>query len=330
MKIHFRYKALDSRYQRVARLLGRQSQPLTMAGLVGPPDLVPTIFTYRAYLSSPETDPFPGGYKAVLEPYRIDPMNAAAAQTPASVSQQIYTASQKGDPITFLLWHATPGLAEDRDPGRISLLHSVSYYASRMGRPPCRWDDGTFVNRGEVSYSTAPLAVWVPTYLHLAPAVHVPSVAAIDTPLSGDTNVTLLGPYGAGDAGVEIIRCRKTVYVPAPYVGLLLCADLTPVEAWNRLRGAIVNAAAEAVCRPLIDWLRAAIVRSVPNNHSKIVVPEPSVTLPDTLLIQHCHRLLLRHLPGLDPSINWEAGNLISETVGEVAVELRETRLENK
>ena len=150
----------------------------------------------------------------MLDPYQIDPMNTAAAQTPARVSQQIYAASQQGDPTAFLLWHATPGLAEDQDPGHISLLHSVSYYVSRMGRPPCKWDDGTFANCGDMSYSTVPLAVWDPTYLHLAPAVYVPSAAAIDTSLAGDANITLLGPYGAGDAGAEIIRCCKTVYVP--------------------------------------------------------------------------------------------------------------------
>ena len=64
----------------------------------------------------------------------------------------------------------------------------------------------------------------------------------------------MLGPYGAGDAGVESIRCRKTVYVPAPYVGLFLSSDLTPVEAWQRLRGAIVDAAAEDACKPIVDW----------------------------------------------------------------------------
>ena len=40
--------------------------------------------------------------------------------------------------------------------------------------------------------------------------------------------------------------------------------------------------------------------------------------------------MLLSHLPGLDLSINQAAGTCIAETVGEVAVELRETRLENK
>ena len=89
MEIHFRYGALDSQEKRVARLLGQQYYPLIMAGLGGPPDLVPMIFTYREYLSSPETDLFSGGYEAVLELYRIDPMNAAALQTPAIISQQI-------------------------------------------------------------------------------------------------------------------------------------------------------------------------------------------------------------------------------------------------
>ena len=70
-----------------------------------------------------------------------------------------------------------------------------------------------------MSYGTAPLVEWDPTYLHLALAVYVPSAAYINTSLSGDANLMLLGPYEAGDVGVEIIRCRKTVYVPAPYVG---------------------------------------------------------------------------------------------------------------
>ena len=183
MKIHFRCEALDSREQQVARILGLQSQPLCMAGLGGPPNLVPRIFTYRAYFSSPEIDPFSGGYEAVLDPYRIDPMNAIAAQTLASVSQQIYTASQQGYTTAFLLWHTTPRLAKDRYPGRIYLLYSVSYYKIQMGQPPCRWDNGTFANRRDVSYGTAPLAVWDPTYLHLAPAIYVPSAAEIDTSL---------------------------------------------------------------------------------------------------------------------------------------------------
>ena len=97
-----------------------------------------------------------------MDPYRVDPLNAAAALTPAIVTQQIYAAIQQGDPTAFLLWHATLGLAEYWDPGRISLLHTVSHYAIRMGRPPCSWDGKSFANRGDVTFGTAPLAHWDP------------------------------------------------------------------------------------------------------------------------------------------------------------------------
>ena len=120
------------------------------------------------------------------------------------------------------------------------------------------------------------------------------------------------------------------MYVPAPYVGLLLVSDLTPIKAWQHVRGAIIDAAAEDACRPIIDLLRAALVRSGPNTLSALRVPKPLAPLPDMLLLQHHHRLLLSHLPGLDPSINCATGTWIAEMVREVAVELCETRLENK
>ena len=101
-----------------------------------------------------------------------------------------------------------------------------------MGRPSCRWDGEAFANRGDVTFRTDPLTHWDPGYLHLAAAVHVPSAAMIDAAIAGDADLKMVGPYGAGDAGVQSVRCRKKVYVPTPYVGLLLVGDLTPVEAW--------------------------------------------------------------------------------------------------
>ena len=106
-------------------------------------------------------------------------------------------------------------------------------------------------------------------------------------------------------------------------MGLLLSLDISPVEAWNRLCGEIVDTAAEAACQLILDWLRAAILPSGPNTHSALVVPDPLVPLPNALLLQHRHGLLLSHLPVLDPSINRAAGNRIAKTFKEVAVELR-------
>ena len=189
-----------------------------MSSLGGPSVLVPTISTYRDYLSSPETNPFSREYQAVLEPYIIDSMNATSMQTLASMYQNIYTSSQQESLTPFLLWHATPGISKYHDSGRVSLLHSISHNASRMVCPTSQWDDRTFANRGDVSYDTTPLVVWDPTYIHLAPAICMPSVAAIYTYITGDPNVNLIGPYGAGDTGAEIICCCKNVYFSTPNV----------------------------------------------------------------------------------------------------------------
>ena len=108
--------------------------------------MVPTICMYCAYVSSLETDPFSGDYEAVLEPYLIDLTSVASPQMPASAPHKIYASNQQGDLTAFLLWHATPGLAKDRDPGRLSLLHSVIHYVSWMGCPARKWDNRTFAN----------------------------------------------------------------------------------------------------------------------------------------------------------------------------------------
>ena len=129
-----------------------------MAGHSGPPALVSLINTYPAYFSFPETNPFSGNYQTVLESYLIDPMNAGAVQTPEIVSQQVYAARKQGDNTAFLLWHATLGIAEDCNPGRLLLLHSVSYCESWVGLTASRWDGKTLTNRGDVSYGTAPWA----------------------------------------------------------------------------------------------------------------------------------------------------------------------------
>ena len=55
------------------------------------------------------------------------------------------------------------------------------------------------------------------------------------------------------------------------------------------MRGAIVNAAAEDACRPIIDWLCAALTRSGTDALSPLMVPEPLAPLPDALLLEHRH-----------------------------------------
>ena len=57
-----------------------------MAGLIVQQDLAPPICTYRAYFPRPKTDSFSGDYTAILDPYRVELINAASAPTPDSVA----------------------------------------------------------------------------------------------------------------------------------------------------------------------------------------------------------------------------------------------------
>ena len=58
----------------------------------------------------------------------------------------------------------------------------------------------------------------------------------------------------------DAIQVCKTVYVPSPFVNLLLGHLLTATKAWKRLRGEIVDGNIEDDCKPVIDLLREALV----------------------------------------------------------------------
>ena len=58
---------------------------------------------------------------------------------------------------------------------------------------------------------------------------------AIDNALSANPELDLLGLSTKDNADIESIRVRKTIYLPAPYVGVFLERDLTPDKVWSRL-----------------------------------------------------------------------------------------------
>ena len=85
-----------------------------------------------------------------MSPYALDPANAAAAHEPAVLAQQVYSSTISGDPTAFLMCHPTLGFDSGNDPGRLDLVHSISRYDARIGRPASPWDDKTFGTRGDV------------------------------------------------------------------------------------------------------------------------------------------------------------------------------------
>ena len=80
---------------------------------------------------------------------------------------------------------------------------------------------------------------------------------------------------------MEAIHVRKTIYLPAPFVGILLEHYLTPVEAWSRLCGAIVNTGSTVDCNPITNWLRVALTMRSGIDHpsplamSRTAAPRP-------------------------------------------------------
>ena len=64
---------------------------------------------------------------------------------------------------------------------------------------------------------------------------------AMDSTLAGDVDATLFGPYMMGDADFEQVNTRYAMYVPPPLVGHLLGWELTTCQAWDQVKGAIVD-----------------------------------------------------------------------------------------
>ena len=53
-------------------------------------------------------------------------------------------------------------------------------------------------------------------------AVHISTTAAILAAIAADPNITKLGPYVAGDAGVNTVKVRKICPVPRTLEGMFL------------------------------------------------------------------------------------------------------------
>ena len=74
----------------------------------------------------------------------------------------------------------------------------------------------------------------------------------------------------------------KNLYLHAPFVGIFLERDLTPVEAWSSLHGAIVDAMATFDCCPIIYWLQVAFTRkSGVNQQSLLAMYRPTDPLAE-------------------------------------------------
>ena len=122
------------------------------------------------------------------------------------------------------------------------------------------YDNLSFASKGGLTCGAGACAnIKTSSLQQIDSMVHILKDLAIDADLAKDLDVDLLGPFTTVDTDVEPLRVRKTIYLPAPFVGLFLERDLTLAEACTRICGAILDRVQDVDCQTIIDWLIVAL-----------------------------------------------------------------------
>ena len=293
-----------------------QGNALPMAGLG---TAQPSLFHYRDYFSDPANDVFQGNYAAALAPYEV-PLANQNAPTPAVVQEQALSCHSQNVPSAFLLM---------LDDGKLHVFLQLAKYSARMGLPATPWDDQSFAQKGELYHNQAQTVKWLPTYFHqVGGQLRVGTVASIDTALVGDPNAESLGPYVAADADTELIRYRRTCYVPPVYVPLFLAGPMSPREAWFTLKAQIDTDNNAVACSPLVDYLRASLTLTTVNVLPALALTaNPDAPVSDFELMTHRRRILERDFPMLNVSQSSMQQSQIASQLGVLIQDNRQNAL---
>ena len=285
-------------------------------GVFGPAQ-APVCY-YRDYFSSPDQDPFNGVYAEALEPYRV-PLANNNALNPAQVKTLAINCHSQRIPTAFLLLHPD---------GKLHIYIQLVKFNTRMGCDATPWDEGCYVQKGELIHNQSVLVEWQDAYFHqVANQIRVPTPAVIDTTLAGDINANVLGPFTNADADTELIRVRRTCYIPPKYVPLFLAEPLSPRQAWEQVRGQVIVDGKEADCLPLMDFLRAALVTSQQGAPPVLEIALPTAPLADGILLNHRRQHILeRDFPLLNAALPAIQQHQIATQLGLLVQENRTAR----
>ena len=131
----------------------------------------------------------------------------------------------------------------------------------KIGHLPMQWDNCAFASKGDVVAVTITVADWDESYNHkIRLSQYVPTAAEIYATLSTNLDTLILVSFNADDANFTTLWVCFTIHMPLPFVPIMFVGDLTPVQACNSLRAAIISTGQEIECRAPIYWLRIALV----------------------------------------------------------------------
>ena len=237
-----------------------------------------TFQSYHNYFAQPEHDPFNRDYTEVLTPYQI-PLANQDILTLATVQTLSLNCVRQNVPTAFLLQH---------DDGLLHIYLQLARFHTRMGLLPMQWDKQMYCQRGELYRNQSQMVKWNAAYFRqVNAAIRVPTRETIGNLYAGDNDAVYLGPFGDDDAGTELIRIRRTCYIPPSYVGMFLEGPMNPRMAWETVVHHIYAQGQQVSCTALIDFVRASLTRSGAQALPLLCIAPPHAPLADRDLLKH-------------------------------------------
>ena len=140
----------------------------------------------------------------------------------------------------------------------------------------------------------------------------MPTRDTINTSYACVNSTVFLGSFGDDDARTEVIHIRRMCYVPPAYVGMFLEGPMNPRETWETVIHHIYAQGKQVSCTALIDFVRAAMMRSGAQALPLLCIAPPHAPLANRELLEHRQPLLERDflamnqtLPCLHCKPNW-------------------------
>ena len=278
----------------------------------------PPCASYLDYFSNAANDPFHGQYAAAMAPYDVPLQNNPGTLSPDQVRTLVIGARAQRVPTAFLLMHD----------GLLHIYLQADKFHPRMGLPATPWDDLIFAQKGDLHRNQAVIIEWKADYFRqLNQQLLVPTSVTIDTTLAAQPELELLGPYAQAEGGTELIKVRRTCYVPPRYVPLFLAEPLAPRAAWERVRGQIALEGHDEACHALVKYLQAALTRPVEGADPLLeLVDPPTAPLADGLLLDHRQRVIQEDFPWLSQAAAGVAQDQVAASLSELVRDNRRAR----
>ena len=292
-----------------------------------PPPLV--IRTYQDYYTNATADPQQGNYAQIMSDFDA-PTQGNARYAPNVLLERVTQASLQNYPMAFISLRRTHN-AQGNDPGRLTVCHRISRYPITLQGDPEPWDGNNYAILGNAAHQQVAIVPWTVENSNREPNnLRVLTDQALVQYLAGHPNAQTVGPYEANEDNVMEIRTRYSMIIPHRYVSLVLNTNLTPRQAWDRIYPALTRDNKVDECRPLLNFLKAALTLHAPNNVQAVarewpVLPRP----PNAKLFAYFRQHLQTDLPdAFLPNRTPDATGThqIATAVGQLADETRLSR----